>query len=196
MKVRLIATGSQPLMMHNIRLASPMDPFAKEMAKLNKAKPSSKRTDEDRLEMARVEWEGSLYFEDGIGPYAPGSWIFKNLLEAARSGRRGKKVEGGIVIATAINPVLYKGPRTIAEMWKDGTSEFVDFRSVRVGQAKVDRCRPIFKNWTIESEIYLDTGVLDLEELNDIAGIGGRLYGYGDYRQQFGRFDAIVKEIG
>lgn len=195
MKIRLVATGSQPIIMHNIRLASPMDPFAKELARLNKAKPSSKRTDEERLEMARVEWEGSLYWDDVTGPFAPGSWVFKNLLEAARSGRRGKKIEGGVVVATPVNPLLYRGPRKIEDMWGDGDSEFVDFRSVRVGQAKVDRCRPIFKDWKVESELYLDTGILDLEELQDIASIGGRLYGYGDYRQQYGRFEAEVTSI-
>lgn len=196
MKVRLTATSTRPLLMHNIRLASPLDPYAKEMARLNKAKPSSKRTDEDRLEIARVEWEGGLYFEEGIGPYIPASWVFKNLLEAARSGRRGKKIEGGIVIVELIHPLLYRGPRTIEGLWGDnGVSDFVDFRSARVGQAKIDRCRPMFKEWSVEAEIVTDPGVIDTEELADIATIGGKLYGFGDYRQQYGRFDAKVEPI-
>lgn len=195
MKVRLTATGTRPLLMHNVRLASPLDPFAKELSRLNKAKPASKRTDEDRLEIARVEWEGGLYFEDGIGPYAPASWIFKNLLEAARSGRRGKKIEGGIMVVELVHPLIYKGPRDVDKMWNNGESEFVDFRSARVGAAKIDRCRPIFKNWSTEAEILLDPTVIDVDEFSDIAAIGGKLYGLGDYRQQYGRFDVKVEAI-
>jgi hypothetical protein len=176
-----------------------MNPFAKEMSRLNKAKPSSKRTDEDRMDIARVEFEGSLYFDKVIGPYIPGSWIFKNLLEAARTGRRGKKIEGGIQVINLMHPLIYSGPRTVEKLWgvgpDAGSTKFVDFRPVRVGQAKVDRCRPIFEEWAVEAEIFVDPSSLDVDEFRDIAEIGGRLCGYGDYRQQYGRFDVEVKPI-
>ena len=35
MKVRLTATGTRPLIMHNVRLASPLNPFAKKLKELN-----------------------------------------------------------------------------------------------------------------------------------------------------------------
>lgn len=195
MEVRLTATGTRPLLMHNERLASPLSSYAQELARLNKAKPSKVRTDEDRLQMARVEWEGGLYFEEGIGPYVPASWVFRNLLNAARSGRRGKKVEGGIQIKELMHPLIYKGPRTIEELWGDGKTGYVDFRSTRVQSSRVDRCRPIFKTWAMEAVIITDPSVIDVEELADIATIGGKLHGYGDYRQQYGRFDAAVEKI-
>jgi hypothetical protein len=195
MKARLTGKGTRPLIMHNVRLASPMDPHAKELSRLNKAKPSSKRTDEDRLEIARVEWEGGLYHEDGLGPFIPASWIFKCLLEGARAGRRGKKIEGGLTVVEMAHPLIYRGPRTVAEMWANGSGQFVDFRTVRVGQARVDRCRPVFREWSFEAELFVDPGVLDLAELGDIADIAGRLIGLGDYRQQYGRFEASIEEI-
>lgn len=195
MKLRLTGTGTRALLMHNVRLASPMDPFAKELSRLNKAKPSSKRTDDDRLEMARVEWEGGLYFEPGIGPYIPGSWVFKSLLEGARSGRRGQKIEGGLTVVEMVHPLIYKGSRDIAGMWNNGESEFVDFRTVRVGQAKIDRCRPIFREWAFEAELIIDPSVIDPAEVADIADIAGKLKGMGDYRQQYGRFTASVEAL-
>lgn len=180
--------------MHNVRLASPMNPYAKELSRLNRAKPSSKRTDEDRLDIARVEWEGGLYFDDEVGPYVPASWIFKTILEGARAGRRGQKVEGGLTVVEMIHPLVYRGPRDIDGLWGNGgESGFVDFRTVRVGQAKVDRCRPIFNQWAFEADLLLDPGVLDVAELADIAEIAGRLKGIGDYRQQYGRFDAQIE---
>lgn len=194
MNVKLTARGTRPLLMHNVRLASPMNPYAKELARLNKAKPSSKRTDEDRLDIARVEWEGGLYFDDEVGPYIPASWIFKTILEGARAGRRGQKVEGGLTVVEMVHPLIYRGPRDIAGLWGNGgESGFVDFRTVRVGQAKVDRCRPIFNQWAFEADLLLDPNVLDVAELADIAEISGRLKGVGDYRQQFGRFTAEIE---
>lgn len=195
MKVRLTATGTRPLLMHNVQLASPMNRFAQELSRLNRAKPSSKRTDEDRLEIARVEWEGGLYFEVGLGPYVPASWVFKSLLEGARSGRRGKKIEGGLVVVEMVHPLIYRGARDVEGMWANGSGEFVDFRTVRVGQAKVDRCRPVFRDWSFESELMVDPSVLDVDELADIAAISGKLVGLGDYRQQYGRYESKVEPL-
>lgn len=195
MRIKLEATGTRALLMHNVRLASPMDPFAKELSKLNKAKPSSKRTDEERLDISRIEWEGGLYFDPTIGPYVPSSWVWKTLLEAARLGRRGPKIEGGVTVVEEMHPLLYRGPRDLVGMWGDGTSPYVDFRPVRVGQAKVDRCRPIFPEWGFVAELLLDPGVLDVDELADIAKIAGTLKGIGDYRQQYGRFITTVARV-
>lgn len=196
MNVKIVARGTRPLLMHNVRLASPMNPYAKELSRLNKAKPSSKRTDDDRLEIARVEWEGGLYFDEEVGPYVPASWVFKTILEGARAGRRGQKIEGGLTVVDLVHPLLYRGPRDIDALWGvGGETEFVDFRTVRVGQAKVDRCRPIFKQWSFEAELLLDPTVLDVAELEDIAKIAGQLKGIGDYRQQYGRFDATIERL-
>lgn len=194
-RLQMIGTGIRPLLIHNVRLASPMDPYAKELARLNKAKPSSKRTDEDRMAIARVEWEGGLYYDPEAGPYIPGSWIFKCLLEGARAGKRGKKIEGGLMVEALDHPLIYRGPRKLEEMWGDGTSEFVDFRTVRVGQAKVDRCRPIFREWAFEAVLIIDPSVVDAAEVRDIAEIAGKLKGLGDYRQQYGRFTVQTKSL-
>lgn len=195
MNVNLKVTGTRPLLMHNVQLASPMNTYAKKLAQLNRAKPSSKRTDDDRLEIAHVEWQGGLYFDDAVGPYVPASWVFKTILEGARLGRRGQLIEGGLSVVEMVHPLLYQGPRDMARLWGDGDSNFVDFRTVRVGQAKVDRCRPIFKDWAFEAEIMIDPSVLDLAVLQDVVAISGRLKGIGDYRQQYGRFEAVVERI-
>lgn len=195
MNVLLKVTGTRPLLMHNVQLASPMNTYAKKLAQLNRAKPSSKRTDEDRMEIAYVEWQGGLYYDDALGPYVPATWVFKTILEGARLGRRGQLIEGGLSVVEMIHPLLYDGPRSMAKLWGDGDSPFVDFRTVRVGQAKVDRCRPIFREWSFESELMIDPSVLDLAVLQDVVKIAGNLKGIGDYRQQFGRFEAEVERI-
>lgn len=197
MKVRVSVQGTTPLLMHNVRLASPMSPFAKQLSALTKSKTSSKRTDQDRIEIARVEFEGGMYFDPQVGPYVPAKWLSKNLLDAARRGRRGKMVEEGVTVAvdSMINPLIYRGPRDIEGLWGNGESEFVSFETVRVGQAKVDRCRPIFHEWATEVEFEVEDDVMDFDTFRDIAVIGGRL-GVGDYRSGGnGRFNATVTTI-
>lgn len=194
-KIRIVGTGTRAVLMHNIRLASPMDPYAKQLKELN-AKRSKVKTDEDRIEIARTEWQGGLYWSEATGPYIPGSWLFKCLVEGARLTRAGKKIERGVQISDLEIPLLYTGPRDLESMWGDnGQSPFVDFRSVRVGAARVDRCRPIFHSWKFATILDVDPGIIDLDELVTIARDAGAMVGMGDYRQQYGRFEAEVTKV-
>ena len=197
MKVRINGTGTTPLLMHNVRLASPMNKYAKQLSALTSAKTSSKRTDQDRIEIARVEFEGGMYHDEELGPYAPAKWFSKNLLDAARRGRRGKLVEEGVMVADGclMNPLVYRGPRDIDGLWGNGESDFVSFETVRVGMAKVDRCRPIFNEWKFEIDFEIEDDVLDFATFESIAKIGSRL-GVGDYRTgSYGRFNATVTAL-
>ncbi len=197
MKVRINGTGTTPLLMHNVRLASPMNKYAKQLSALTSAKTSSKRTDQDRLDIARVEFEGGMYWDSDVGPYVPAKWLSKNLLDAARRGRRGKMVEEGVMVAEGfmINPLVYRGPRDIDSLWGNGESDFVSFETVRVGMAKVDRCRPIFNTWAFEIDFEIEDDVMDFSTFKSIAEIGGRL-GLGDYRSgSYGRFSVQVTAL-
>src|SRR6202000_1931549 len=57
-KVRTDLVGTTELLMHNVRLANPDDPFAKAISRISSKR---KKTEEDRREMAHLEWMGSLY---------------------------------------------------------------------------------------------------------------------------------------
>lgn len=192
MKVRLIATGTRPLIMHNVQLASPLNSYAKRLKQLNAKRT---KTDEDRLEIARVEWEGSLYFDAEVGPYVPGPNVFRSLINGARITKAGKKVERGVLVAELVMPLVYKGPRDIASLWGGGESEFVDVRTVVVQRNKVDRCRPIFRQWAFEADILLDPKVIDFDEFVEIAQNAGQMDGIGDYRLMYGRFTAEVTRL-
>lgn len=125
----------------------------------------------------------------------PGANLFACLIAGARLTKAGMKVERGVSITTFQMPLIYQGPRTITELWAGGESEYVDVRSVVVQRSKVDRCRPIFRQWAIEAEILLDTAVIEPDEFCDIARNAGAMAGLGDYRRMFGRFEAVVSEL-
>lgn len=192
-RAQLFCEGTKPLLMHNVRLASPLNPYAKELKSLNSKRT---KTDEDRLAVARTEFEGSLYFEDGIGPYIPGENVRASLIEGARVTRSGKKVERGVIIETFQCPLIYQGPRTIEGLWGNGIeSPYVDIRPVTVQSNKVDRCRPYFPKWAIEVVVLVDESALDYEEFVSIAKSAGSLAGLGDYRQVYGRYSVEITEL-
>lgn len=185
-RVTMTCVGTRPILLHNVRLASPLNPYAKRLKALNS---NRSKTDEDRIEIARVEFEGSLYYDNELGPYIPGENVTACLVEGAKIKRGGKKIERGVQVMSFQCPLLYDGPRTIEGLWNGGESEFIDIRPVTVQTSKVDRCRPIFRNWVIEVDLVVDEGVLDFAEFKTHAEQAGKYAGLGDYRKAFGRFE-------
>ncbi len=192
MKVRLIAKGTRPLLMHNVRLASPLNAYAKQLKALNSKRT---KTDEDRLAIARVEFEGSLYWDDEVGPFVPGPNLLASLVEGGRLTKAGKKVERGVNVDDLVMPLIYRGPRDVESLWGGGESEYVDLRTVVVQRNKVDRCRPIFREWAFEAEILLDPAVIDLDEFAEVARNAGAMAGIGDYRRMYGRFAVEIEAL-
>lgn len=192
MKVRLIAKGTRPLLMHNVRLASPLNAYAKQLKALNSKRV---KTDEDRLAVARVEFEGSLYLDDEVGPYIPGPNLLASLVEGGRLTKAGKKVERGVNVDDLVMPLIYRGPRDVESLWGGGESEYVDLRTVVVQRSKVDRCRPIFREWAVEAEALIDPKVIEFGEFAAVCEAAGQMEGVGDYRRMFGRYAVDVQPI-
>lgn len=190
MEFRITITGTAELLMHSARLSNPLDPVAKAMKKV-----SSKRTktDEDYEELARLEHAGGLYHDPDVGPYIPGENIQRCLMDAAKVTRSGVKVTRGVFISTDVNPLGYRGPRDVDGLWAD--DNFRHMASVKIQQNRVIRCRPRFRQWSVEAEGTLDTAVLSLEDLTAIAETAGAMIGLGDYRPRFGRFRAEVVKL-
>lgn len=190
MKFRITCTGTADLLMHNVRLANPLDPATKAM----KAVTSKRvKTDADHEELARLEHAGSLYSDEVVGPYIPGQNIERCLVDAAKVTKSGVKVTRGVFVYTDVNPLAYPGPRDTASLWAD--QNFRHFASVKVGTSRIMRCRPVFRTWKVDAEGELDTSVLNLSELRSIAVTAGQMIGLGDYRPRYGRFEATVEEL-
>lgn len=196
MKVRISATGTRPLLMHNVQLASPLNSYSKRLKAMNSKRV---KTDEDRYEIARVEWEGGLYFDEEIGPYVPGPSVYRSLIDGARLTKAGKKIERGVTLSDLVHPLIYKGPRDLVGLWGGGESEYVDIRTARVGTSKIDRCRPIFRaplpGWGFEADCLIDPKVIDFEEFSEIAANAGEMAGIGDYRLMYGRYATEVVRL-
>ena len=191
-KFSILITGTQPLLMHNGQLADEFNPIVREIKKLT-AKKGTKRTEDDRWELRRLEWVGSLYYDNDFGPYIPGLSIEASLKEAARLTRRGKDVERGVRITSDINPLAYSGPREKDDLYKD--VNYVFSTTVGVRASRITRTRPIFRDWAVEAEGIYDPELLDLPALIDFARSAGLYVGLCDWRPRYGTFDAEIKEL-
>jgi hypothetical protein len=180
--------GTAPLLLHNVRLADPLNEWAKELKAL-----SSKRakTEEDHMAMARVEFLGGLYIRDD-GPYLPSTMLHRVIQDGAKLSKNGKNIERGLIVLDDAS-LVYKGPRKAEAMFKD--KSFVDRRVVSVGQQKVVRTRPCFHDWAVEFEVEVIEDLLDLDILKRVIDDAGRCTGVGDYRPRFGRFQAKVEVL-
>lgn len=190
MDFRITLTGTGALLMHSARLSNPLDPATKAIKKVSGKR---NKTDDDHAAMAHLEFVGSLYHDEHVGPYIPGENLWRCLYDAAKKSKRGQKVKEGLFIATDVNPVAYPGPRDPEQMWADENFRF--FASVKVGMKRVTRCRPIFRQWSTEADGVLDTNILDFAELEQIAETAGLLIGLGDWRPRYGRFVAEVAKV-
>lgn len=190
-RFRLTCVGVEPLLMHNARLSNPLDEVTK-LTKRISAKRGNK-TEEDHEELARLEHWGGLYFDEKLGPFLPAQNFERCLVDAARITKAGKKIERGVFIETNVNPVDYEGPRSIDGLWKD--ENFRHMTSVSVSQRRVMRCRPMFRQWAVYADGQYDPAVINLDELQQIAGTAGRMIGLGDWRPRFGRFTATVEKL-
>lgn len=177
------ASNGTPLLMHNERLADPLNQYALEIGKISKKRG---KTETDHLEIARLEFEGGMYHDDTLGPHIPVWHVVRCIQNAGKQHKLGASVLRGVVPAIEKAPVQYDGPREIQAMWEDG--RFALRKSVGIGSSRTMRTRPVFTDWTLEAEIEVDLSVLDPDKINQLVEEAGRYQGLGDYRPVYGRF--------
>jgi hypothetical protein len=181
-KLNFRITGVSPLVMHNGQLANPMNRFAKDIRSISGKR---RKTEADFEEMARLEWFGALYLSKGE-PCLPGELVEACAVRGAVSKKRGKQAKAGVLCLGAF-ALQYDGPRNPLELW-----ERDDFRltaGVKIGNSRVMRTRPIFRQWATDVEVRFNPVLLNATEVEEFLGAAGELEGIGDWRPRFGRFE-------
>jgi len=191
-------TGTHPLIMANARAVNKFDELVQELDKLT-GKGSKGRTLEELNDIADLEFEIYMYYDDAAGPYLPGDNLMASIKEGAIKFKKGMgpKVETGVIVLTDIIPVNYKGSRDIDEFIHDKNFRFTTAVGQGTGKKKVRlmKTRPIFQSWSIRAEVELDTEQIDLTTFEESVKTAGRLCGIGGYRPRYGRYTATVKKI-
>jgi hypothetical protein len=204
-------TGKLPgLLMHHGRLSDPMDPNTKAVEVAMKAWKKDK-TDANYLALSHAEFLGGIYHSAAkangvtVGPYLPQENISKCLVNAGKKVRRGRSSLSDPVAAAltytadgGIHPLNYTGPRDLGELWDHGGFKFL--KPVRVGQSRIVRTRPHFREWTCVVPGVLDETLVDFDDLCEVFVLGGKLIGVGDWRPEkkgpYGKFDVTMRNLG
>lgn len=184
MKARL--TGDAPLIMQADTLADPLHPLTK---KYKSFSSKDKKTDATQHALGQIEFEAGLYI-DANGPYVPSDYIMKTTVEAARMNKDGKKIERGVFILEDRFSLRFDGPRTLAELLS--TPAFHYRKTVVVGQSRVARVRPIFREWSLDIQLVFDSSIVNLAAIREALDRAGKYIGIGNRRPNkggnFGRF--------
>lgn len=185
--IKIKLRGNAPMLMHSDRTANPLDPFAKQLKAVTSKR---KKTDDDHAEISRIEFIASLYYDESEGYHMPAQNLEACLLNSAKQFKLGTTIKQALLIhenGTFTFPDDSKKPEKLQK-----ESQYVDMRTVKVQQSKNVRTRPIFHEWEVEFEAFLDTDKLNTEEFKKIVLNAGDYVGLGDYRPRYGRFEVVA----
>lgn len=190
--VRVTLTGTQPLILHNGRLANPLDPYTRELGAISRKRG---KTDDDIAQMISIEARAAAYeTPDGyIG--LPDSNAWRSIQEAAKAYKRGQDVSRAVIYdPVRVAPITVDGELVQVEDYlaREGA---IDYRPVGVQGRTVMRARPIIADWTTYHDFEVYTDIVMIEDLVQFVERAGRLQGVADHRPQYGRFTATVEEL-
>lgn len=178
-KIQLHLTGISPLLMHSTAGMNVVNDGLKTR--------SSHITGEEEAEMgAYRNPDGSLCF--------PTIGVLRSLWDAASGIKVGKltarKALAGLLLQEEFG--------TLTDDLGTPLTKFeVDQRFVKVGTARVPRCRAKILEWQMVVNVEYDPNLLTIQAIEELLNRAGSLVGIGDYRPStgggpFGRFSGTV----
>lgn len=188
-KINVTWKGTTPLIMHSCVTVNPLHEISREMKKYTSKR---KKTDEDYAIISDLEWEGGLYWKDGIGPYIPAENLEATLKNGAKAHKMGKDFEKYCTVETIYAPLDYGEVLTKDQLKAD--YQYRDVRPMNVMRAKVLRTRPRFDTWSTSFTLIYDEEKINLETIVQAMDYAGQYVGLCDSRPKYGKFVAIVQE--
>lgn len=182
--LRFKITGESPLLMHNGQLADPLNKWSKAIKAISGKR---KKTDADLEEMARLEWYGSLYLDNGK-PCIPGEVLEATVVNAAKKSRQGVQVKMG-AFCPGNYPLSFKDEAdTLDALWEGNNHRLTVGVKLGTGHTTVMRTRPRFEGWSANCELVFDDEVMSEGDIWQILEVAGRYVGLMDWRPRYGRF--------
>ena len=185
--IKFRISGIDSLLMNNPQTVDPMNYYSREKKKI-----TSKRvkTDQDLLDLRRLDIESKTYFDDILGVYIPSTWVAASIASLSWAKAKIKKAD----IRSGVFPVDTKIKLHFQDDHKvktlddiAGNPVFHTTMLLKQGQVKIAKAAPIFHNWWFETEIEFDPAVIDRQTLLDLLSYGATYGGYGDFRPTHGR---------
>lgn len=184
MRIRIDLKGTSPLLMHNPRMVDPEFELCRQLKAITSKR---KKTDEDLAQIAKLEWYGGLFEDNGV-PMQPTSKVRKCICNAAKITKQGTTMQRALVLDSLFTELIHDGPKNIHEMFED--LRFHSRLSVVVNKARVMRVRPMFMPWALSvTGILIPDAGLNYDSFVQIVEMAGIAEGIGDNRVNgYGRF--------
>lgn len=182
-KLELRLTGVSPLVMHNSQLA---DPQVVRQLGLKALTAKRSKTEDDEDQIARLEWEGALYWDDKLKAYIPGLNMDAALAAAGSKLMKGGKKTVQSAIQCADAKLEYPNPAKTLDALYVPEHILRCVAVVPVSKSRVIRTRPIFKVWS--ATVVVSYHSLSRSQIKELAAYAGDVIGLGDWRPRHGRF--------
>lgn len=189
MQLTLTLTGTRPMLLHNRRLANPTDEWTRQLKQLTAKR---KKTDEDLIDIMRVEARGAIYeTSDGLLGL-PTENVWRSLYDAATAFKRGQDIKRALSSPPdQMELLLVAGEQVKVETYLENP-DHIDYRSVKIMGKRTMRARPVVNGWTTTHTFELLEDVIDPRDLVPIFERAGRLVGLGDWRPTWGTYSVEV----
>jgi copper chaperone CopZ len=184
--LKVTIKGVAPLLLHNGQTADPTNKFARAMKEISGKR---KKTDEDYLEMAKIEWHAGLYVNGQKKIIIPAKCFEASIYDGAKKSKLGKAFKSAVFVESDSILDIGKKYGEATELWEQ--EEFRDVQGVRVSQARIMRTRPIFHNWQASFVVLYDDEQVNLADVKRAIDDAGSKSGIGDYRPRYGRFEVV-----
>lgn len=188
--LRVTWKGITPLIMHSCQCVNPLNPIARELKKYTSKR---KKTEEDLLKIADLEWEAGAYWNDEIGLYIPGENVEATLVNGGKANKKGTDIQKYVNVTEPFIPLFYGEKLTKEQLVKD--YRYRDTRIMTVQRARVVRTRPRFNQWHIVFNLSYNEEKIDLDTIVDAMDYSGAYVGLCDSRPKYGQFCANVEEL-
>jgi hypothetical protein len=179
--------GMTPLCMHSPQASDALcqHPCYAEMRKIATKRT---KTEEDHLELARLEWMLSLYIGKDGNIMTPGRCWEAAFKDTAKRQKLGKKFNASVMVEDA--PLVFPdASKTPEELWE--SKKYFIRQSMKVGTARVMRTTPHFPEWSVTLTVRFMDSEVDEQTLRSVIRDCGIINGSFEFRPRYGRFEVI-----
>lgn len=191
-ELNLRLTGTRDMLLHNARLANPLDPYTRAIKQINNKR---KKTDEDYAQIAQIETRGAMYETEDELLGLPLANVWRSFYNAAKAYKLGEDLKRGLLFEPITVPFVIDGSHQKCETYlENGAENRVFYTSVVVQRQRTMRARPLVPTgWQAEVKFTLLTDVIQPENLQPVYERAGKLIGLCDWRPTYGTFE--VEEL-
>lgn len=177
--IKVTIKGKSPFLMHRYGGEEPSQQKA----------PRGKKTQDHIDAYRRKDWMRSAYFANGQFHIPPEN-VEAMLIRFGRQIRKGEDFKEGVGVVEAFLPLKINGRHLTGKLEDFYVPEYIDLRGVVIQKSRVDRCRPIFRDWELVFTIRHDTELVTENDIRTVLAVSS----IGDFRPRFGRFQVTKFE--